>query len=438
MSKNWTKLLALIVMFCMLFSIEAFAGKGKTGCNKKPGFFAKIGKAIKNATQKTAKAVKKATKKTGQAIKTAAKKTGTAIKTAAKKTGKAIKNAAIKTGKAIKVAGAKINNAIKDTGVAAKYKLFGCKKKVWVVGHYDKNGKWTKGHWRKMEAKPVNHPGQGNNPGQGNFPGQTEEPLPPIDDGSDQPSPDPVLPEFPGEGDVAGSEGSAGGDSSEADPASPAPEEPAPEDPVLPELPGDDASDEGDVATDEPEADQPEAGSGNSDQAGQSGQSSQAGQTTQAPEADEEEDEEEQSGEADQDIQKLEDEQISLRTMGMLMNDLVKQSGEITSFKRNVVPGMNFSMDVQENLNGTYESREENARLLVKVVVWDLQRNNGAAGEYFTYFTYKMGQLDADSRQLIQDVTKRVQDGVVHGAGHVNSDEEKSVYKQRMEDIQGF
>jgi hypothetical protein len=83
MSRSLTRIIALVAIFCMLFSVEAFAGKGSG--HKKQGFFAKIGAKIKHASQKVGHAVKTAAKKTGKAIKKAAKKTGQAIKTTAKK-----------------------------------------------------------------------------------------------------------------------------------------------------------------------------------------------------------------------------------------------------------------------------------------------------------------------------------------------------------------
>lgn len=422
MSKNWTRLIALVTVFCMLFSAEVFAGKGydqSSGGKHKAGFFCKVGQAIKKATQKVAKAVK-----------TAAKKTGQAIKTVAKKTGKAIKNAAIKTGKAIKVTGAKINNAVKDGGVWMKQKVFGCKHRVWVCGHYDKNGKWIKGHWRKYESKPgSNHPGQGNDPGQGNNPGQTEDPLPPVGDEPGLPGGDPgQTPTDPAP--VPGTEEPAPAPDTE-EPA------PAPADPVLPDMPDTEepapAPDTEEPApapgteepapapgTEEPApAPAPDAGQGS--QSEESEQSQQSGQSAQ------------QTGE----VAKSEGE-ISLRTMGMLMNDLVKQSGDITTFKRTAAPGMSYSMDVQSNVNSTYEVREANARLLVKVIVWDLQQNKGSAGQYFSFFTHKMKNLDADSRKLIEDVVNRVRDGVRHGAGHVADKSEKAVFEKRLEDIEGF
>ncbi|MFA7146712.1 MAG: hypothetical protein WC221_09005, partial [Candidatus Riflebacteria bacterium] len=187
MSKPLSKIIALVTVFAMLFSADAYAGKGSQKYGKqKQGFFCKVGAAIKKASQKVAKAVK----------------------TAAVKTGKAIKNAAVKTGQAIKTGGAKISNALHDSAVWAKQKITGKKNKTWVCGHYDKNGVWVKGHWRKLKSNTK--PGS-NHPGQGNYPGQSGDPLPPVGD----------EPGFPG-----GDEGFPGN-------------EQAPEDPVLPELPGD-------------------------------------------------------------------------------------------------------------------------------------------------------------------------------------------------------
>lgn len=458
MSVNWTKPLALVTVFLMLFTVEAFAGKGyhqSSGGKKKPGFFCKVGAAIKKVTQKTAKA----------------------IKTGVHKTGKAIKKAAINTGKAIKVTGAKINNAVKDTGVLAKYKLTGKKNRLWVVGHYDKNGKWTKGHWRKFEAKPVNHPGQGgsfpgqsNNPGQGNNPGQVSEPLPPVGgDDSDQtdadngqaPAPDTGAPADGGEADAgnAGDEADAGDDaagntdgssegddSAEADPTAPAP---VPEDPVLPELPedgepGDAGSDNGDDTADEPEAPEaPEAPEGSDDSAqvpeeDSSDEAGQAGQTGQSGDSEESGQAAQQSGDAAQGAKMSMDEQISLRTMGMLMNDLAKQSADLTTFKTSARTGMNYSVGYNDDVNAAYELREKNARLLVKVIVWDLHQNEGKSGKYFSFFKFRMRDFDARTRRMISDVTKRVKEGVKHGAGHQTSKAGKVLYQRRLNELEGF
>ena len=195
MSKPWTKTIAIVAMLCLVLTADVFAGPGSGAKPKKVGFFAKIGKAIKKASHKAAVAVKKAAEKAANAAKTAVKKTGMAIKTA----------------------GAKIVNAGMDTGVWAKQKLTGKKNKVWVCGHYDKNGKWIKGHWRKLNAsKPNggNTANQGNYADQGSFGGSADQGAyePNTDEGmsgdgnsyeenTDMPvaGDDPVIPEIPAE-----------------------------------------------------------------------------------------------------------------------------------------------------------------------------------------------------------------------------------------------
>ena len=94
-----------------------------------------------------------------------------------------------KVGHAIHNLGHKIENGVKDTYVAGKHKLTGKKNRVWVIGHWNKDGKHVKGHWRYVKHGHCGHgnPGQGgNNPGQGDNPGQggstppNEPPLPPL------------------------------------------------------------------------------------------------------------------------------------------------------------------------------------------------------------------------------------------------------------------
>ncbi|HOY67556.1 MAG TPA: hypothetical protein PLP29_11735, partial [Candidatus Ozemobacteraceae bacterium] len=112
------KILALVLMFGLFTAAEVSAGKpGHCHKKKKVGFFQKIGRAF------------------------------------------------------VKV-GDKIKNKIMDTHVNVKKAVTGRKNRVWVCGHYNKNGKHVKGHWRYVKGHCGNHPGQGNNPGQGNSRGQ--------------------------------------------------------------------------------------------------------------------------------------------------------------------------------------------------------------------------------------------------------------------------
>lgn len=380
MSQSLRKTIAVVAMLCMILSTDAFAGPGASGGKQKQkmGFFAKIGKAIKTATNKAKMAVKKAAQKTAKAVKDVAQKTGNAIKTAAKK-----------TGMAIKTAGAKIVNAGMDTGVWAKQKLLGKKNKVWVCGHYDKNGKWIKGHWRKLNSGKPGKPGNGG----GNYADQSNG----GGDSSDMPS------------DNSGAAGDNGSNGDEAPVAS--------EDPVLPELPSDDNSQS--------------AQSEQSEQSDQSDQTSQdSEQTSQTSD--------QTSQSSDQAAQFSFDKEISMRTMGMLMDDIVKQSKSINRFKRTAKNNIAYSVEVQSDVNTTYEVREDDAGLLARVVAWDIQTHNGEGGKYYNFFINKMKTMDPKNRALIKDVVVQIRAAVVHGSNNAASEEEKAMYSNRLAELASY
>jgi hypothetical protein len=360
----------------MLLSTDVYAGPGSGAKPKKLGFFAKIGQSIKKATQKAVTAVKTAASKTAAAIKTAAKKTGMAIKTA----------------------GAKIVNAGMDTGVWAKQKLFGKKNKVWVCGHYDKNGKWIKGHWRKLNAgKPA---AGGNTADQGSYgdSGSSEQ----ASAGGDSSSA--AAEEYPTNGD-AGLSGD--GNSYEESTDMPV----AGNDPVLPELPADN---------------------------NQSEQSEQSEQTAQSEETSQESEQTEQSGEADQGKEFSFDTAVSTRTMGMLMDDIIKQSQSINNFKRTANSNISYSVDVQDDINTTYEVREDDAGLLARIVVWDIRTNNGKGGKYYNFFINRMNKLDPKNRALVKDVVDEIRSGIIHESNNASSDEEKAVFNSRLSELSRY
>ena len=377
MSKSWTKTIALVAMLCMVLSTtDVFAGPGASGSKKKVGFFAKIGKAIKKASHKAAVAVKKAATKTANAIKTGVKKVGMGIKTA----------------------GAKVVNGIMDTGVWAKQKLLNKKNKVWVCGHYDKNGKYIKGHWRKLNS---GKPSAGGNTASQSAGGD--------DYSSDYPSND--------------DQGLSGDGNSYEENSAPAEEAPvaaeeapvAGEDPVLPELPAEEPA----------EPAQNDSSSQESEQSNQSNQES-----------------EQCSQESSQTAQSGEefsfDTEVSMRTMGMLMDDIIAQSKSINEFKKTAKSNISYSVEVSEDVNTTYESREDDAGLLSRVVVWDLQVNNGTAGKYYNFFLNRMKTLDPQSRALVKDVVIDIRSGIVHGSNNASTEEEKSAYAKRLAEIANY
>jgi hypothetical protein len=99
---------------------------------------------------------------------------------------------------------------------------------------------------------------------------------------------------------------------------------------------------------------------------------------------------------------------------------------------------MSFSMDTQADINGLYKSREDNADLLVRVIVYDLDKNEGNAGKYFSFFTYKMNKLDAGSRKLINDVINKVEEGIKHNANHVVEEDVKEAFEDRLQEISNY
>lgn len=404
----------------MLFAVEGFAKQGKV--NKgggQQGFFATIGSAIRRAARDTADAAKLAVKTTGQAVVTAAQGVYDVGKTIVQQTGKAIKNAAIKTKNAAKVGGAKFNNAIKDSYVHVKWKLTGRKPRVWVVGHFTKDGIWRRGHWRRLSPKEaedmkkegsgvINHPGQGAGAGQVSGPGQSADAGQVNVPGQSADA---------GQVNVPGQSADAGQSSRPQDPFQGQPEY-QPEDPFLPDIP-EDFDVAGDPwATTPTEEPQPEAPADFED--ANFGEQGEAADLFSAPD--------------------LAQKEVDLRTLGMLMNDLIEDTRSMQSFRSTAVanPQMSFSMQLEDDLTELYDAREENAALLTRVIVWDLQQNNGNPGVYYRFFDYIMNDVDDETRELIRDVTDNIRAGVRHGAGHVSCDDHQRVFQMRLSEMEAY
>ncbi|GAB4266816.1 MAG: hypothetical protein Kow0029_00830 [Candidatus Rifleibacteriota bacterium] len=115
------------VLALSLLAAPAFAGNpGQSGQSTQAGQHA--GQCGHHHKSSFLKKIKKAVKKTKKAV---------------VKGYKAGKKAAVKTSDCIQ-------NKVMDTGVAIKKAVTGKKCKTFVKGHYDKNGKHIKGHFRKV------------------------------------------------------------------------------------------------------------------------------------------------------------------------------------------------------------------------------------------------------------------------------------------------
>ena len=132
------------------------------------------------------------------------------------------------------------------------------------------------------------------------------------------------------------------------------------------------------------------------------------------------------------------DTEVSMRTMGMLMDDIVKQSQSINTFKKSANSNINYSVEVQSDVNTTYEAREDDAGLLSRIVVWDIRTHNGDAGKYYSFFLNKMRTLDPKDRALVKDVVDEVRAGIVHEANNAATDEEKAVFNKRLSELKGY
>jgi hypothetical protein len=134
----------------------------------------------------------------------------------------------------------------------------------------------------------------------------------------------------------------------------------------------------------------------------------------------------------------MEYKKVGVETLGDLIDKLVKESYDITKFKANERRGNHSSEDAKKSINETYISREMRADLLVRVIVWDIQKNQGKSGKYFNFFKHKMKKFGMKSKKMIQDVTKKIKDGLKHGASHQNSKNEKVNYEKRLGELSKY
>lgn len=275
-----------------------------------------------------------------------------------------------KIGRVFVKVGDKIKNKIMDTHVVVKKKITGCKNRVWVCGHYNKNGQHVKGHWRYIKGHCGNNPGQGNpgqgnpgqcNPGQGN-PGQS-------DQGQGNPAPLPPLP--------------------------PADEPPAEEPPA--EQP----------PAEQPPAEQPPADQGTPKPGQDNGQSG------------------ESSGQK--------------RTIGMLMNDLVTLSSDADAVKSQAVSAAKAKKSNAADIEADYQllayDRESDSKLLIKVVVNDLAKNNGRSGIYYAAFLRNLNAYTKADRGEISDVISAVKANVRHEAAQGGRG---NAWKARLQEMKKF
>ncbi|HNW33544.1 MAG TPA: hypothetical protein PKM25_01330 [Candidatus Ozemobacteraceae bacterium] len=304
-----------------------------------------------------------------------------------------------KIGRTFVKIGDKIKNKIMDTHVVVKKKVTGCKNRVWVCGHYNKNGNHVKGHWRYIKNGCGNHPGQGNNPGQGNTPGQgnpgqgNPAPLPPAEQ---PPAEQPPAEQPPAEQPPA-----------EQPPAEQPPaEQPPAEQPPAEQPPAEQPPAEQPPA-EQPPAEQPPADQGSPKPGQDNGQSGQS------------------SGQK--------------RTIGMLMNDLVSLSDDADAVKAQAVSAKKSKKNEAVEIEADYQllagDREADSKLLIKVVTGDLARNDGQSGIYYSAFLRNLNSYSKADRADIKDVIAAVKANIKHQAAHGGRN---NAFKTRLEEMNKF
>ncbi len=325
-----------------------------------------------------------------------------------------------KIGRVFVKVGDKIKNKIMDTHVVVKKKITGCKNRVWVCGHYNKNGQHVKGHWRYIKGHCGNNPGQGNpgqgnpgqcNPGQGN-PGQSDQgqgnpaPLPPLPPADEPPAEQPPAEQPPAEQPPA-EEPPAEQPPAEQPPAEEPPaEQPPAEQPPAEQPPAEEPPAEQPPA-EQPPAEQPPADQGTPKPGQDNGQSG------------------ESSGQK--------------RTIGMLMNDLVTLSSDADAVKAQAVSAAKAKKSNATDIEADYQllayDRESDSKLLIKVVVNDLAKNNGRSGIYYAAFLRNLNAYTKADRGEIGDVISAVKANVRHEAAQGGRG---NAWKARLQEMKKF
>lgn len=281
-----------------------------------------------------------------------------------------------KIGHAIHKVGHHVNNGIKDGYVSLKHKVTGKKNKVWVIGHWDKNGKHVKGHWRYVKHGQGNggNPGQsGGDSGQGDNPGQ----------GGDNPPVPPAPPAPPAEPPAP-----------PAEPPAPPAEPPAP--PAEPPTP-----------PAEPPAPPSQPPAGQDGNQGDQGQSS-GGKKT---------------------LGGLMAELVSLS------DDMTQVKKQAVDLKRDKTR-KNESLEIEASYQDLSADRELDAKTLIKVITKDLEKSRGEGGIYYKAYHRNMARMSKADRESIEDVTAAIKTFVRHHADR--SGKTGDIYESRLKELNKF
>ena len=127
------------------------------------------------------------------------------------------------------------------------------------------------------------------------------------------------------------------------------------------------------------------------------------------------------------------------RTIGMLMNDLVTLSSDADAVKAQAVSAKKAKKTNAADIEADYQllsyDREADSKLLTKVVINDLTKNDGRSGIYYTAFLRNLKSYTKADRSEISDVISAVKANIRHEAaqgGRTNA------YKARLQEMKKF
>ena len=123
------------------------------------------------------------------------------------------------------------------------------------------------------------------------------------------------------------------------------------------------------------------------------------------------------------------------------MNDLIGLSDDMNQIQFQVVSAKKDkarrkeAREMESGYQGLIKDREEDAKLLTKVITQDLDKNSGKPGIYYSAYLRNMKKLSKNNRETIEDVTQAIKKFVKHQASH---GKKNAGYQARVKEMNKF
>lgn len=124
------------------------------------------------------------------------------------------------------------------------------------------------------------------------------------------------------------------------------------------------------------------------------------------------------------------------------MNELVSMSSDMHQVKTQAVSAKKDKSRKKEaiQIEACYQDltldREEDAKLLAKVITRDLDKTQGESGIYYSAYLRNMKNLSKADRESIEDVTNTIKTFVRHNAN--GSSTKAKNFKSRLKEMNQF